>query len=204
MVTAACTSPVTFQSTHPARGATTDHRTGGGRTVYFNPRTPRGVRLMEIDGILVRLDISIHAPREGCDANKMGTSMQMIQFQSTHPARGATRLAIISPPQNNISIHAPREGCDRSLRAHFTSNTNFNPRTPRGVRQQTLPKSREFAWLNLLICTRGRRLSIQKQTRLCSIKLSFMLFGCEPAGEGVSSWTSHATKSKVRLEGRSA
>lgn len=80
----------------------------------------------------------------------------------------------------------------------------FNPRTPRGVRQQTLPKSREFAWLNLLICTRGRRLSIQKQTRLCSIKLSFMLFGCEPAGEGVSSWTSHATKSKVRLEGRSA
>lgn len=81
---------------------------------------------------------------------------------------------------------------------------DFNPRTPRGVRQQTLLKSREFAWLNLLICTRGRRLSIQKQTRLCSIKLSFMLFGCEPAGEGVSSWTSHAIKSKVRLEGRSA
>lgn len=86
----------------------------------------------------------------------------------------------------------------------FIANANFNPRTPRGVRQQTLPKSREFAWLNLLICTRGRRLSIRKQTRLCSMKLSFMLFGCEPAGEGVSSWTSHATKSKVRLEGRSA
>ena len=126
-----------------------------------------------------------------------------------------------------ISIHAPREGCD-FLDAPITSAThnfnprtprgvrrkmpnikggrslNFNPRTPRGVRQQTLPKSREFAWLNLLICTRGRRLSIRKQTRLCSMKLSFMLFGCEPAGEGVSSWTSHATKSKVRLEGRSA
>lgn len=86
----------------------------------------------------------------------------------------------------------------------FIANANFNPRTPRGVRQQTLPKSREFAWLNLLICTRGRRLSIRKQTRLCSMKLSFMLFGCEPAREGVSSWTSHATKSKVRLEGRSA
>lgn len=85
-----------------------------------------------------------------------------------------------------------------------SATSHFNPRTPRGVRQQTLPKSREFAWLNLLICTRGRRLSIRKQTRLCSMKLSFMLFGCEPAGEGVSSWTSHATKSKVRLEGRSA
>ena len=103
-----------------------------------------------------------------------------------------------------ISIHAPREGCDVELADTEKLKIDFNPRTPRGVRQQTLPKSREFAWLNLLICTRGRRLSIQKQTRLCSIKLSFMLFGCEPAGEGVSSWTSHATKSKVRLEGRSA
>ena len=126
--------------------------------------------------------ISIHAPREGCDTAASLAPMPTLEFQSTHPARGAT------PP-----VPPSRPG-----------GSNFNPRTPRGVRQQTLPKSREFAWLNLLICTRGRRLSIQKQTRLCSIKLSFMLFGCEPAGEGVSSWTSHATKSKVRLEGRSA
>ena len=148
-------------------------------------------------------------------------------FQSTHPARGATFQNNCKSLLHSISIHAPREGCDRRERPwqcqeHRFQSThpargatdsgvtedlpilNFNPRTPRGVRQQTLPKSREFAWLNLLICTRGRRLSIQKQTRLCSIKLSFMLFGCEPAGEGVSSWTSHATKSKVRLEGRSA
>ena len=127
--------------------------------------------------------ISIHAPREGCDQSAAEGHPRMLQkFQSTHPARGATFRLI----------------CDDVRLQHF------NPRTPRGVRQQTLRKSREFAWLNLLICTRGRRLSIQKQTRLCSIKLSFMLFGCEPAGEGVSSWTSHATKSKVRLEGRSA
>ena len=127
-------------------------------------------------------DISIHAPREGCDCLAALVLAASGTFQSTHPARGAT---------GNSSPGGHDE-------------TNFNPRTPRGVRPQTLPKSREFAWLNLLICTRGRRLSIQKQTRLCSIKLSFMLFGCEPAGEGVSSWTSHATKSKVRLEGRSA
>ena len=153
--------------------------------------------------IIGQSQISIHAPREGCDD-----------------------MRLRRPVRPQISIHAPREGCDssqslpgqakrdfnprtpRGVRLVGSSTTTvkfyFNPRTPRGVRQQTLPKSREFAWLNLLICTRGRRLSIQKQTRLCSIKLSFMLFGCEPAGEGVSSWTSHATKSKVRLEGRSA
>ena len=127
------------------------------------------------------IEISIHAPREGCDV------------RTRSPSCGQA-----------ISIHAPREGCDNYIEVIWMYKKDFNPRTPRGVRQQTLPKSREFAWLNLLICTRGRRLSIRKQTRLCSMKLSFMLFGCEPAGEGVSSWTSHATKSKVRLEGRSA
>ena len=171
----------------------------------FNPRTPRGVR---------RLKSYLSLALDG-------------EFQSTHPARGATLNPLPYEQDEAISIHAPREGCDESqvgpvhhdlhfnprtprgvrlpfLFYHRPSLLYFNPRTPRGVRQQTLPKSREFAWLNLLICTRGRRLSIRKQTRLCSMKLSFMLFGCEPAGEGVSSWTSHATKSKVRLEGRSA
>ena len=218
-------SPLGFQSTHPARGAT-------GRQIDFK----------------IPSSISIHAPREGCDGRRHcgawassnfnprtprgvrqggGNSLRpLFLFQSTHPARGATPAALPGADQPGISIHAPREGCDLSQFVDTTSRAisihapregcdavyagthrchmNFNPRTPRGVRQQTLPKSREFAWLNLLICTRGRRLSIQKQTRLCSIKLSFMLFGCEPAGEGVSSWTSHATKSKVRLEGRSA
>ena len=171
-----------FQSTHPARGATRS-RDWANRCMM----------------------ISIHAPREGCDAPANLYFFGPLEFQSTHPARGATRKLGGGAYAVRISIHAPREGCDRPAgSSRPRSHANFNPRTPRGVRQQTLPKSREFARLNLLICTRGRRLSIQKQTRLCSIKLSFMLFGCEPAGEGVSSWTSHATKSKVRLEGRSA
>ena len=153
----------------------------GKHLVNFNPRTPRGVRLRTRRRHILRQ-----------------------RFQSTHPARGATALRACLSEPGMISIHAPREGCDQDHQKHSKHYSDFNPRTPRGVRQQTLPKSREFAWLNLLICTRGRRLSIRKQTRLCSMKLSFMLFGCEPAGEGVSSWTSHATKSKVRLEGRSA
>ena len=153
---------------------------------------------------LIVAAISIHAPREGCDAAVAPGTQEVITFQSTHPARGATRK-VVEPysPQAFQSTH-PARGATYGGQQNPCGTGYFNPRTPRGVRQQTLLKSREFAWLNLLICTRGRRLSIQKQTRLCSIKLSFMLFGCEPAGEGVSSWTSHATKSKVRLEGRSA
>ena len=172
---------------------------------YFNPRTPRGVRPPPSGGGTVRRGISIHAPREGCDDTPDVWAADAWQFQSTHPARGATGLAGAAIPDcKNFNPRTPR-GVRLPPRSLTSPHLRyFNPRTPRGVRQQTLPKSREFAWLNLLICTRGRRLSIRKQTRLCSMKLSFMLFGCEPAGEGVSSWTSHATKSKVRLEGRSA
>ena len=191
-----------FQSTHPARGATS----GSGSVGFhrdFNPRTPRGVRRC-LQGIYMGAgNISIHAPREGCDFFfHIVFPSPLISIHA--PREGCDRRQGIPYRHHRISIHAPREGCDISTNTTVRALTDFNPRTPRGVRQQTLPKSREFAWLNLLICTRGRRLSIRKQTRLCSMKLSFMLFGCEPAGEGVSSWTSHATKSKVRLEGRSA
>ena len=51
--------------------------------------------------------ISIHAPREGCDADVM------------HAGHGFA-----------ISIHAPREGCDRMLHEVRVSRLDFNPRTP--------------------------------------------------------------------------
>lgn len=35
-----------------------------------------------------------------------------------------------------ISTHAPREGCDGSRELRISKRANFNPRTPRGVRQQ--------------------------------------------------------------------
>ena len=192
-----------FQSTHPARGATKGHILPGGHLLFQSTHPARGATKNRCP-LRCLPKISIHAPREGCDSFTPGAIFMLFRFQSTHPARGATSSAALRSISASFQSTHPARG---ATPRHITGQTPavyFNPRTPRGVRQQTLPKSREFAWLNLLICTRGRRLSIQKQTRLCSIKLSFMLFGCEPAGEGVSSWTSHATKSKVRLEGRSA
>ena len=149
-----------FQSTHPARGAT---RTMIGRpptlSNYFNPRTPRGVRHGLPYNNPGNLGISIHAPREGCD-RRQGVSYRHHRisihapregcdckgwiypiparefqsthpargatsdiayyvphavFQSTHPARGATCIPQFPPQMPSISIHAPREGCDRQL-----------------------------------------------------------------------------------------
>ena len=56
-----------FQFTHPVRGATATFR---GRKTETN--------------------VSIHAPRAGCDQFKQMNEMQDKMFQFTHPVRGAT------------------------------------------------------------------------------------------------------------------
>ena len=58
----------------------------------FNPRTPRGVRRVHVD--------KFH---------------RAFQFQSTHPAWGATADKKPRAPKTSISIHAPRVGCDVSM-----------------------------------------------------------------------------------------
>ena len=145
-----------FQSTHPLRGATgkyfdswdsgkiSIHAPLAGcdryaarrpsRDTYFNPRTPCGVRRAG-DRLL-----------SGCQI-----------FQSTHPLRGATLLALLLAlcllyfnPRTpcgvrlcdvvsvigsaGISIHAPLAGCDALFYRVCGQLEHFNPRTPCGVR----------------------------------------------------------------------
>ena len=101
----------------------------------FNPRTPRGVRLDRLRRGVPGRRISIHAPREGCDTPEQRQIARWIEFQSTHPARGATEaecgrllMSLL------ISIHAPREGYDGFGTGDVFGWRYFNPRTPRGVR----------------------------------------------------------------------
>ena len=57
-----------------------------------------------------------------------------IQFQPTHPSRGATRCKPPQRPLTLISTHAPLAGCDPGDDGRNQSADYFNPRTPRGVR----------------------------------------------------------------------
>lgn len=41
------------------------------------------------------------------------TGYGRILFQSTHPSRGATKVAVFGVDSGRISIHAPLAGCDR-------------------------------------------------------------------------------------------
>ena len=58
-----------------------------------------------------------------------------MEFQSTHPLRGATMLFCCTDDVRNISIHAPLAGCDVQQIAHTVDLLDFNPRTPCGVRR---------------------------------------------------------------------
>ena len=78
-----------FQSTPPARGATSRPAHRSRQRTHFNPRPPRGGR---------------HSRRREFAAS--------VSFQSTPPARGATRRLRSSAADPEISIHAPREGGD--------------------------------------------------------------------------------------------
>ena len=146
-----------FQSTHPARGATACWRGERryrlisihapregcdepplslfGMTTNFNPRTPRGVRRYPTSPRRISCTISIHAPREGCDStNATFAQFQMI-FQSTHPARGATRSGFFGLNTEQFQSTHPARGATTASATTDGTLGNFNPRTPRGVRR---------------------------------------------------------------------
>ena len=84
------------------------------QSCHFNPRTPCGVRPVQVHAVNVSIPISIHAPLAGCDARSTSTSARST-FQSTHPLRGATFPVGGLKDLIKISIHAPLAGCDMSL-----------------------------------------------------------------------------------------
>ena len=102
-----------FQSTHPVWGATSGGCRAESQKNQFQSTHPvwgatPGPALPAGQG----KQISIHAPRVGCDQDG---------HQWQHPA--------------GISIHAPRVGCDDFDFAIIKATEDFNPRTPCGVRR---------------------------------------------------------------------
>ena len=124
-----------FQSTLPARGATHLLQPIGLLYRNFNPRSPHGerpsmrVRTSRASVISIHAPrtgsdeggrrfirgqgISIHAPRTGSDVVGHAQKVFALAFQSTLPARGATKVPLIV----------------------LTAHPHFNPRSPHGERR---------------------------------------------------------------------
>ena len=79
-------------------------------------------------------EISIHAPREGSDAIKKRAQLAAMKFQSTLPARGATRTACIRGVRRQFQSTLPARGATPVLYKADYQPRNFNPRSPRGER----------------------------------------------------------------------
>ncbi len=146
-----------FQSTRPARGATTRPPGGGGRGEFQSTRPARGATSTMINARAAKC-VSIHAPRAGRDFGiewppepeecfnpraprgarhpKVETWCRENQFQSTRPARGATGVG--SPDGwlwASFNPRAPR-GARQAQSGLFRWRSGFNPRAPRGARQK--------------------------------------------------------------------
>ena len=143
---------VQFQFTHPGRGATQ-----GTRRDRQLPTVSIHAPREGCDGryCLYRswYGVSIHAPREGCDLQVLSPLSSLVQFQFTHPGRGAThpkgcreqpamfqfthpgrgatKALSLSPMSEEVSIHAPREGCDPIDKADATLLLNVSIHAPR-------------------------------------------------------------------------
>ena len=104
-----------FQFTHPGKGATRRCVVRRFQIYRFNSRTLGRVRHDYFLPAIGKLDVSIHAPWEGCDA-----------------CRGKR-----APLAKEVSIHAPWEGCDRRRQLSLSHSEGFNSRTLGRVRQTT-------------------------------------------------------------------
>ena len=124
-----------FQSTPPARGATLRPAAAPAPASYFNPRPPRGGRLLGCGLGVVLRQISIHAPREGGDCSAAALALCCVRFQSTPPARGATFcFAIVIRLIKDFNPRPPRGGRLCVVPVFAAGATHFNPRPPRGGR----------------------------------------------------------------------
>ena len=78
----------------------------------FNSRTPGGVRPSIDDVNPDTPQVSIHAPREGCD--DLWLAQEHACRVSIHAPREGCDIEELQVKRIKIvSIHAPREGCDR-------------------------------------------------------------------------------------------
>ena len=117
----------------PREGGDSSSSSSKPRSLYFNPRPPRGGRHESRIRPCVNENFNPRPPRGGRPCTH-GAGRLKGGFQSTPPARGATKSRRNHSKKLNISIHAPREGGDGVSVCRFAISCYFNPRPPRGGR----------------------------------------------------------------------
>ena len=99
-----------FQSTPPARGATSRPVRRSCSAAYFNPRPPRGGRLKQVMLMCSKVfDFNPRPPRGGRHLYVYLPRTPQT-FQSTPPARGATPAEVVFPVRCTFQSTPPARG----------------------------------------------------------------------------------------------
>ena len=93
--------------------------------------------MQEVYSNVITDHISIHAPREGSDADSSLDRPMFALFQSTPPARGATVIIVLSAFSITFQSTPPARGATANTGCGDTTKSYFNPRPPRGERRRT-------------------------------------------------------------------
>ena len=99
----------------------------------FNPRTPCGVRLRRATTFTSTQEFQSTHPLRGATGfyNRVPAPRR---FQSTHPLRGATRNTSAQAVNFAFQSTHPLRGATQATTPAIGRSTDFNPRTPCGVR----------------------------------------------------------------------
>src|ERR1039457_771268 len=124
-----------FQSTPPARAATSCRWGGYHGSQRFNPRRPRGRRHDQLRGNADSPLFQSTPPARAATKEPRISQTFQKTFQSTPPARAATRRADEHDGWDFVSIHAAREGGDALGRPAWDALASFQSTRPRGRRR---------------------------------------------------------------------
>ena len=127
------------------------------KIISFNSRTPGGVRPQGREIPYQGYQVSIHAPREGCDSTRSIRAIFAIEFQFTHPGRGATKV------QTLLSMPI----------------CSFNSRTPGGVRQRAIVVASAESVFQFTHPGRGATYSCQLRSNHYRVSIHAPREGCD-------------------------
>ena len=130
-----------FQSTLPARGATRWFGRSP-KTQDISIHAPRTGSDAAGEAFFRHLQISIHAPRTGSDQPATEPCASANIFQSTLPARGATRPQPADAHGSRFQSTLPARGATGPPGRTTALRSDFNPRSPHGERQPKPPPLR--------------------------------------------------------------
>ena len=124
-----------FQSTPPARGATYQRCNFVQRFEFQSTPPARGATCGALFWRMVKSDISIHAPREGGDINDLNFDSDIYDFNPRPPRGGRPMSGASTTGIARFQSTPPARGATKPVSAQSRSDRNFNPRPPRGGRR---------------------------------------------------------------------